>query len=154
MRARCRGLDLSTDRGLLVTIARSKTDQEGAGDIIAVHRGDQQALCAVRAITAWLQAAAITEGAVFRRMHRGDTVASTRLGAQSVALIVKRHAKAAGLPAPDLAGHSLRAGFATTAAEQGHAERQIARVTRHRSITVLRGYIRPATAFEDSAKAL
>jgi site-specific recombinase XerD len=83
-------------------------------------------------------------------MRRGDTLTDRRLSDQSVALIVKRRATRAGLPQTEiLSGHSLRAGYATAAAAAGVEERKIANVTRHKNITVLRGYIRRATAFDD-----
>jgi site-specific recombinase XerD len=85
-------------------------------------------------------------------MHRGDHLSERRLSDQSVALIVKRQAEAAGVAAALLSGHSLRAGYATAAAVV--EERQIANVTRHRSLPVLRGYIRAATAFDDVGDVL
>ena len=82
-------------------------------------------------------------------MRRGDNLTDQRLSDQSVALIVKRRANAAGVPPELLSGHSLRAGYATAAAAAGVEERKIANVTRHRNLPVLRGYIRAATAFDD-----
>ena len=77
-----------------------------------------------------------------------------QLSDQSVALIVKRRAKQAGLLPTLLSGHSLRAGYATAAAAAGVEERKIANVTRHKNLPVLRGYIRAATAFDDVGKVL
>ena len=110
--------------------------------------------CAVRALQAWLHAAGIHRGPVFRQMRRGDTVTDRRLSDQSVALIVKRRARTAGLPPALLSGHSLRAGYATAAASAGVEERKIANVTRHKNLPVLRGYIRAATAFDDVGEVL
>jgi integrase len=153
--------DLAFDlrRGLLVTIRSSKTDQEQAGAQVAVPyaRAGHEHLCPVRALQAYLQAAAIHRGAVFRRLRRGDTLTTQRLTGQSVALIVKRRAAAAGIREKELAtlsGHSLRAGYATAAAAAGVEERKIANVTRHRNLPVLRSYIRAATAFDDVGKVL
>ena len=87
-------------------------------------------------------------------MRRGDTLTDQRLSDQSVALIVKRRAQAAGLPPALLSGHSLRAGYATAAAAAGVEERKIANVTRHKNLPVLRGYIRAATAFDDVGEVL
>ena len=106
----------------------------------------------MRALQAWLQQAEIHRGPVFRQMRRGDKLTDRRLSDQSVALIVNAAPPAAGLPPELLSGHSLRAGYATAAATAGVEERKIANVTRHKNITVLRGYIRRATAFDDSAK--
>ena len=110
--------DLAFDlrRGLLVTIRASKTDQEQAGTEVAVpYARAGNNLCAVRALQAYLEAAAIHRGPVFRRMRRGDTLTAERLSDQSVALIVKRRATDAGIRSEELAtlsGHSLRAGYA------------------------------------------
>ena len=110
--------------------------------------------CAVRALRAWLQATGIHRGPVFRRMRRGDSVAAERLTGQSVALIVKRRANAAGLGPEQLSGHSLRAGYVTAAAAAGIEERKIANVSRHKDLPVLRRYIRAATAFDDVGEVL
>src|SRR5215468_4847899 len=58
--------------GLRVTIRRSKTDQEGIGTTIAIVRGG--ACCPVKALRACLEAAGITEGAVFRPVRKGGKV--------------------------------------------------------------------------------
>jgi integrase len=84
-------------------------------------------------------------------------VGQERLTDQSVALIIKRRAQTAALPAellPKLSGHSLRAGYATAAAAAGIEERKIANVTRHKNLPVLRRYIRTATAFDDVGEVL
>jgi site-specific recombinase XerD len=90
---------------------------------------------------------------VFRRIHRGDRLSTDRLTDQSVALIVKKRARAAGLDTELLSGHSLRAGYITAAAA-GVEERKIANVSRHRDLPVLRRYIRAATAFDDVGEVL
>jgi hypothetical protein len=87
----------------------------------------------VKELRPWLEAAGIHPGPVFRRMRRGDNLTAERLSDQSVALIVKRRAQAAGLPPEDLSGHSLRAGYTTAAAAAGIEERKIANVTRHKN---------------------
>jgi site-specific recombinase XerD len=87
-------------------------------------------------------------------MRRGNNATDDRLTDQSVAVIVKRRAQAAGLPQALLSGHSLRAGYATAAARAGVEERKIANVTRHKNLPVLRGYIRAATAFDDVGEVL
>jgi site-specific recombinase XerD len=87
-------------------------------------------------------------------MRRGDTVGAERLTGQSVALIVKRRSKAAGLGPGQLSGHSLRAGYVTAAAAAGVEERKIANVSRHKDLPVLRRYIRAATAFDDVGEVL
>jgi len=128
---------------LRITIARSKTDQEGQGITKTIPRLADAELCPVRALRAWLDAAGIGSGAIFRSVNRWGKVGA-RLSAYDVARIVKRRAEAAGLDARLLAGHSLRAGFATTAALAGLDPLAIAEVTGHRNLNTLRRYIRAA----------
>ena len=103
--------------GLRVTIRRGKTDQEARGAVIAIVRG--KIACPVAALTAWLDAAEITEGPLFRPIRRGGHVQPARLTDRSVANIVKQHAERAGLDPALFSGHSLRAGFLTSAAKRG-----------------------------------
>jgi integrase len=137
--------------GLQIRIPRSKTDQEGEGDTIAIPRVPDSPYCPVRALQAWLQAAGITTGAVFRRLHRGDALGATRLSAQSVALIVKELATHIGLDARRYAGHSLRSGFLTSAARNRASIFKMADQSRHKSLDVLREYVRNEARFEDHA---
>jgi site-specific recombinase XerD len=102
-----------TDAGFLVTIRRSKTGQEGAGQTIAIIRGS--IACPVEAVRTWLNAASIIEGAIFRPITRGGRIGDLRLTAHSVAAVVKIRAARVGLKASDFGGHSLRAGFITSA---------------------------------------
>jgi hypothetical protein len=90
----------------------------------------------------WLAAAGISTGAVFRSMHRGDTVGGARLTAQSVALIVKALAGRVGLDPSRFAGHSLRSGFLTSAARNRASIFKMADQSRHKSLDVLREYVR------------
>ena len=147
-------LELDPARGLKIVIRKSKSDQDQAGAQVAVPYARARDRCAVRALHAWLEAASIHHGPVFRQMRRGDTLTDRRLTDQSVALIVKRRAQAGGVSPTFLSGHSLRAGYATAAAAAGIEERKIANVTRHKNLPVLRGYIRAATAFDDVGEVL
>lgn len=140
--------------GMLLSIRTSKTDQEGAGETLAVARGDRTDFCAVRALQAWLVAAGIRQGPVFRRVRAGDRLTEDRLSDKTVARTVKRYAEAVGLDPSLLSGHSLRSGGITAAAREGHDERQLARLSRHKDMNVLRGYIRRAGAFDDAAQVL
>jgi integrase len=142
-----------TDRaeGLEVLIASSKTDQEGAGQVVAVPRVADSPYCPVQAVSDWLVAAEISTGAVFRSMHRGDSVGKARLTAQSVALIVKGLAAKVGLEASRYAGHSLRSGFLTSAARSRASIFKMADQSRHKSLDVLREYVRNEERFEDHA---
>ena len=138
--------------GLAVTIRRSKTDQEGEGRQVAICFGSDPATCPVRAVKAWL-AMVGTGGPLFRGVNKGGAIGAGRMHPSSVALLVKRAAAAAGLDPALYAGHSLRSGFATTAARNGASEAAIMRQTGHRSLTVLRGYIRAGGLFSDTAAA-
>jgi integrase len=140
--------------GMLISIRRSKTDQEGQGATLAIAYGDRPEFCAVRALRSWLEHAEITEGPIFRRIRAGDRLTADRLTDRSVALVVKRHAEPVGLDPELFAGHSLRSGGITAAVREGHDERELARLSRHRNMDVLRGYIRRESAFEDAAQVL
>jgi len=139
--------------GLVVTIRRSKTDQEGQGRRVGIPYGSTPATCPVRALQAWLEILGSDEGPVFRGINRHGQIAGKRLTAQTVALVVKRIAAAAGLASGELAGHSLRAGLATAAAMAGVSERAIMAQTGHRSVATLRRYIREGSLFLENAAA-
>ena len=143
-----------TRDGLVVTIRRSKTDQEGEGRKIGIPYGSNPDTCPVRSLQDWLQHCRFTEGPLFRPIDRFGKVASIRLSAAAVADIVKRYAAAAGLKASDFAGHSLRSGLATSAAMAGASERAIMNQTGHRSVNTLRRYIRDGSLFRENAVAL
>jgi site-specific recombinase XerD len=138
-------------QGLRVTIRRSKTDQEGVGQVIAIARGEVH--CPVVAVQEWLQAAAITTGPVLRRVRKGGCVGHEALSDRAVADIVKAYAERAGFDAQAFSGHSLRAGFLTSAAEAGAGVLKLVEVSRHRSLDTVRGYVRSAELFKDHAGA-
>jgi len=135
--------------GLRVHIRRSKTDQEGGGAVVPVIRGNGH--CPVKAVEAWIEVAGITDGPVFRRMAKGGKVLPHGLTAHSIAQVVKEYAEKAGLDPADFAGHSLRAGFLTSAAAQGAGLFAMMDVSRHRSVESVRGYVRRAEEFQDHA---
>lgn len=138
-------LDLSdivaTRAGINVTIRWSKTDQEGAGRTVPIPRG-KGAHCPVRALRDWLRRAGIDAGAVFRAVSRHGHVSHEALTAQSVGLIVKKAVAAVGLDPREFGGHSLRAGYVTTATVANVPVWQIKQVTGHRSNEVLERYVR------------
>ena len=140
------------DDGLRVTIRKSKTDQEGAGQVIAIPQGSLL-FCPVKALRNWLAVASIEAGAVFRAVGKGSRVGQAALSDKSVANRVKHYAGEVGLEAADFAAHSLRAGFVTSAAEAGASIFKMAEVSRHRSTDVLAGYVRSANLFKDHAGA-
>lgn len=137
------------EHGLVITIRRSKTDQEGSGAVVAVPFG--AIVCPVKALRAWLEAAGIESGPIFRPVLKGGHVSPHRLSGASVANIVKAHAQRLGLDPTRFAGHSLRAGFVTSADAHGASIFKIMDVTRHKSVDTLRGYVRTAELFNDHA---
>jgi site-specific recombinase XerD len=139
--------------GLVVQLRRSKTDQEGEGRKVGLPFGSNPLTCPVRALRAWLDVAAIVRGPIFRPVDRHANIADTRLTDQSVALVVKRCAKAAGLNAEKYAGHSLRSGLATAAAMAELSERAIMAQTGHKSLPMVRRYIRDGSLFRSNAAA-
>lgn len=131
--------------GVELLIRRSKTDQEGAGRTVFIPyaRGGR---CPVKALRSWLKLAGIATGPLFRPISRHDKVVGSKaLTPQSVALIVKSSVcKMAGDEAAKMvAGHSLRAGYCTEAANIGLQPYQIREQTGHRSDVTLARYIRP-----------
>lgn len=139
--------------GMEVVIRRSKTDQEGAGRKIGIPFGSDPATCPVRTLSAWVERAGINEGPLFVGVTRHGKLTGIRLSGIDVARAVKRAGAAAGLEPSKLAGHSLRAGLATAAARAGKSERAIMAQTGHRSVLMVRRYIRDANLFADNAAA-
>jgi integrase len=137
--------------GYVIHLGRTKTDQVGKGRMVGVPAFEGSPLCPVAALDAWLAAAAITSGPVFRKVTRYQTLTTHALTPAAVALIVKRTATAAGIPAHRLAGHSLRSGHATTASTNGAPDRLIMAQTGHKSVETLEGYIRPAKVLVDNS---
>jgi len=140
-----------TIEGLKVHLRRSKTDQEGEGIVKGIPFGSDPATCPVRALQAWLEASGITAGPLFRPVNRHGQVGARRLSDKAVALVVKRCAAAAGYDPKRFAGHSLRAGLITAAHLAGKSERSIMKQSGHRSVHILRKYIREASVFQDNA---
>jgi site-specific recombinase XerD len=142
-----------TPEGMLITIRRSKTDQEGIGRKVAIPRGE--VACPVAAVKAWLEAAVITEGAIFRRIFnkRNQHVGGRRLAPRNVAAIVKQGASRLGFDPASFGGHSLRAGFVTSAVKRGANLIKITDVTGHRSLEMLKTYSRDTEAFVGHAGA-
>ncbi|HEX4770473.1 MAG TPA: site-specific integrase [Bryobacteraceae bacterium] len=140
--------------GMTISIRRSKTDQEQHGQKVAVTLGKTPETCPVRALKAWLKAASVESGPLFRAVNRWGQVQQTALTDQVVASLVKKYAQAAGLDADVFSGHSLRAGLATSAALAGAGERQIMRQTRHKSEAMVRRYVRDANMFNQNVSGI
>jgi integrase len=151
------GLDVAdiefTSDGLVIHQRRSKTDQEGEGRKVGIPFGSTPMTCPVRSLRAWLDAASITQGPVFRGVGRWGHVDDGRLDDRAVARVVQKYAKLIGLDPTKFAGHSLRAGLATSAARAGRSERSIMNQTGHRSVTMVRKYIREGSLFVENAAA-
>jgi len=137
--------------GLRILIRRSKTDQEGQGQEVAIPRGYR--LRPVEAVQTWLAAAEISTGPVFRAVALGGKVSDAALVDDSASRIVKRYAARVGLDASCFAGHSLRSGFLTSAAESGASVFKMTEVSRHRSLDTLRGCVRRVDLFKEHAGA-
>lgn len=137
--------------GLRVTIRKSKTDQEGQGYVIAIPYGSHIETCPVRSLDAWMESTEISDGPLFRPVNRHGQVSAKRLSDHAVATIVKRTAEAAGMDPSKFSGHSLRAGLATSAAQAGVQERVIMKQTRHKSLEMVRRYIREGDMFRENA---
>jgi hypothetical protein len=148
-----RAAGLETPEGMLVTLRRSKTDQEGLGRRVAIPRGE--IACPVAALRTWLDAAGITEGAIFRRIvnKKAQRVLEARLASRNVAAVVKAGATKLGFDPATFGGHSLRAGFVTSAVKRGANLIKITDVTGHKSLEMLKTYSRDAEAFVGHAGA-
>jgi site-specific recombinase XerD len=139
------------EAGLRVFIRKSKTDQEGHGATIAIVPGS--ITCPLAAVRAWIEAAGLTGGPLFRSVNKRGTVGSGRLSDRAVAEIVKTCARRIGLNESEFSGHSLRSGFLTSAAARGASIFKMMDVSRHKSVDTLRGYVRDAELFRHHAGA-
>ena len=137
-------------QGLIVQLRFSKTDQDGRSRKIAIPYA-RGAVCPVLALQQWLSVSGITTGYVFRSVNRHGVIADAPLSPQSVALIVKGRAEAAGLDPANYSGHSLRSGLVTSAAMAGVSSWKIREQTGHRSDAMLARYIRDANIFVNNA---
>jgi integrase len=137
--------------GLTVTLRRSKTDQAGAGRKIGIPYGSNPDTCPVRTVQSWIEQAGILVGLLFRSINRHGQVQAGGLSGNDVARVVKKLAERAGLDASTYAGHSLRAGHATSAAIAGASERSIMAQTGHRSVQMVRRYIRDGSLFRENS---
>ena len=137
--------------GLKITIRRSKTDQFGEGMIKGLPYFPNEIYCPVTSLKKWLEVSKIKSGPIFRRFSKGSLLTENRLTDQSVVLLMKKYLDLAGIENKNFAGHSLRAGFATVAAESGADERSIMAMTGHKTTQMVRRYIREANIFKNNA---
>jgi len=137
--------------GLKINIKRSKTDQFGEGSKKALPYFDNSQYCPVVSLQKWIKISNINSGPLFRRFSKGSKLSENRLTDQTVALLIKAYLKLAGVDSSNYSGHSLRSGFATSAAESGAEERSIMAMTGHKSTEMVRRYIKEANLFKNNA---
>ena len=127
------------NEGVKIFIKRSKTDQSGEGSIKAIPYFDNEIYCPVKTLKKWLNEKKIKTGKIFN------------VSDKTIALIIKKYSNLAGFDSNKYAGHSLRSGFATSAAEAGAEERSIMNMTGHKSTEMVRRYIKEANLFKNNA---
>jgi len=137
--------------GLKIDIKRSKTDQFGEGSKKALPYFDNSQYCPVVSLEKWIKISKINSGSLFRRFSKGSKLSENRLTDQTVALLIKTYLQLAGIDSKKYSGHSLRSGFATSAAESGAEERSIMAMTGHKSTEMVRRYIKEANLFKNNA---
>ena len=137
--------------GLKISIRRSKTDQFGEGMIKGIPYFSNEIYCPIVNLKKWLDISKINSGPIFRRFSKGSSLTNTRLSDQSVVLLIKEYLNLAGIENKNFAGHSLRSGFATVAAESGADERSIMAMTGHKTTQMVRRYIKEANLFKNNA---
>ena len=137
--------------GLKINLRRSKTDQFGEGFTKALPYFNNLQYCPVVSLKKWVEISEIKSGPVFRRFSKGSKLSEKRLTDQTVALLIKKYLNMAGIDSKDYSGHSLRSGFATSAAESGVEERSIMAMTGHKSTEMVRRYIKEANLFKNNA---
>ena len=137
--------------GLKITLKRSKTDQFGEGTLKGLPYFDSSQYCPVLSLKKWIETSNINSGPLFRRFSKGSKLTDNRLTDQTVALLIKKYLNLSGIDSKNYSGHSLRSGFATSAAESGAEERSIMAMTGHKSREMVRRYIKEANLFKNNA---
>jgi site-specific recombinase XerD len=137
--------------GIKINLKKSKTDQFGEGFTKAIPYFDNSKYCPVVSLKKWIEISQIKSGPLFKRFTKGSKLSNNRLTDQTVALLIKKYLKLAGIESQNYSGHSLRSGFATSAAESGAEERSIMAMTGHKSTEMVRRYIKEANLFKNNA---
>ena len=137
--------------GLKINLRRSKTDQFGEGFTKALPYFDNAQYCPVVSLENLIKVSKINSGSLFRRFSKGSKLSEHRLTDQTVAILIKEYLELAGIDSKNYSGHSLRSGFATSAAESGAEERSIMAMTGHKSKEMVRRYIKEANLFKNNA---
>jgi site-specific recombinase XerD len=139
------------EEGLKIQIRRSKTDQFGEGLVKALPYFNNTKYCPVISLKKWIEISRINSGPLFKRFLKGSKLSENRLTDQTVVLLIKKYLRLAGIDDKNYSGHSLRSGFATSAAESGAEERSIMAMTGHKSTEMVRRYIKEANLFKNNA---
>jgi site-specific recombinase XerD len=139
------------NEGMKINLRRSKTDQYGEGFLKGIPYFENPVYCPVISMQNWLKISKIDSGSLFRRFSKGAKLTEIRLTDQTVALIIKKYLQLAGIDSKNYSGHSLRSGFATSAADSGAEERSIMAMTGHKSTEMVRRYIKEANVFKNNA---
>jgi site-specific recombinase XerD len=142
-------LDFVTE-GLKINLKRSKTDQFGEGFVKGIPYFDNSQYCPVLSLKKWIEVSNINTGPLFRRFSKGSKLTEKRLTDQTVAILIKKYLELAGIESKNYSGHSLRSGFATSAADSGAEERSIMAMTGHKSAEMVRRYIKEANLFKNN----
>ena len=137
--------------GLKIHLKKSKTDQFGEGTLKGLPYFENSQYCPVKSVKEWIKVSKINSGALFRRFTKGYRLTENRLTDQTIALIIKKYLKLIGIDNKNYSGHSLRSGFATSAAESGAEERSIMAMTGHKSSEMVRRYIKEGNLFRNNA---
>ncbi len=150
------GVKNARDRALLLIgfaggFRRSEIVGLSCDDIERVIPFGRTRHCPVLALDHWLAVSGIEAGPIFRPVDRHGRIASERLSGEAVSLIVKARVAAAGMGMADFSGHSLRAGFATSAVQAGVSTLKIRSQTGHASDAMLTRYVRDGELFVDNA---
>ena len=137
--------------GVKITLKKSKTDQFGEGMIKGIPHFEDSLYCPVTSLKRWISVSKIKKGPLFVKFSKGSKITEQRLTDQSIALIIKDYLSKGGIDNKNYSGHSLRSGFATSAAEAGAEERSIMAMTGHKSTEMVRRYIKEANLFKNNA---
>ena len=141
-------------QGLMISLPRSKTDQLGQGIVKAIPYGDG-VCCPAKALQAWMSAAGIVSGPLFRRIDQWGHIGTAAMNPASVNTVLTQAAKLAKLAdSPALSSHSLRRGMATSAYRAGASFRDIKRQGGWRFDGTVQGYIEEADRFEENATSV
>lgn len=147
------GLDVAdieaVKQGLILNVRRSKTDQFGIGRQVGIPFGRGRH-CPVQAMDTWMAVTRLADGPIFRPINRHGQMSTARLSGDAVSSIVRERLCRANIDPSGYSGHSLRSGFATSAAQAGVSSWKIRQQTGHASDAMLARYIRDGELFVDN----